>query len=94
MQKIYPEKNEYRLEGDFTIDYWIYDETETDNNTWRAHITTANSYGLWLGLNQSNKYVVRAYLAQDIIEVNRPPKNEWTHIAICRNVKWKKSVIH
>ena len=45
----YPSKSEYRLEKDFTIDYWVY-ETEQNTGQWNAHLTSAvtGRYMVWI----------------------------------------------
>ena len=61
----------------------MYETSSNSSGQWKAHLTTANSYGLWLGLN-NGQYTVRAYNIQNIITVEKPANNSWTHIAICR----------
>ena len=82
----YPSNEKFRLDGDFTVDYWVY---ELDNNAdeWNTHmhISSINDgcRGIWLGLNYG-KYVVRISGVGNLIEVNKPSNNEWIHIAVCR----------
>lgn len=78
----YQAKNEYKLDGDFTVDYWVY-ESSDNADEWNAHLTTATTGGIWFGLNNS-KYIVRTYGVRNLIEVEKPKNNEWTHIAVCR----------
>jgi len=85
-EKIYPSKEEYKLDGDFTIDYWVYEtekNTYTSSDLWNTHITIPDTGGIWLGLYQG-KYTVRISQTKNLISVNKPTDNEWTHIAICR----------
>ena len=81
--KSYSSSDNYQLNGDFTIDYWIFENSNNSSGNWRAHLTTANTYGLWLGLNNGS-YTIRAYNVQNIITVTKPENNKWTHVAITR----------
>ena len=77
------EQENYEYELDFTIDYWIKisDENLTGIHPIMGGISTTAG-PLWMHI-MNGKFAVRDG-EQDIVSLNPPATNEWTHIAICR----------
>ena len=78
----YQVKDEYKLDKDFTIDYWVR-ESEQNSDTWNIHLSSSVNGGIMTGIN-NGKFCVRIYGVKNLIEVEKPKNNEWTHIAVCR----------
>jgi len=71
--------------GDFTNDFWI-NPTLWTNNNWQPVQVTAITNGLWIGQNQNNQFVVRAYGVADRLQYAiRPATGSWTDVSITRN---------
>ena len=79
----YPAKEEYKLDKDFTIDYWVYESSNNIGGAFNAHIVSSVAGGIWAGL-YNGQYTIQITGVGDLMYIDKPQNNEWTHIAICR----------
>jgi hypothetical protein len=74
--------------GDFTWEAWIK-PTSWTNNAWNTVFMVGGASqngGLWIGQNNSNNFVVRAFSDQDILTASfKPDVGVWTHVAAARS---------
>ena len=74
--------------GDFTWEAWIK-PTSWGNNAWNTVFMVGGAFqngGLWIGQNNSNNFVVRAFSDQDILTASsKPDIGVWTHVAVARS---------
>ncbi len=70
--------------GDFTFNCWIYPNSWPTNN-WSPIFVAALTNGIWIGQDNANQFVLRAYGVANRIQYNvRPTTNTWTLITITR----------
>ena len=74
--------------GDFTWEAWIK-PTSWNNNAWNTIFMVGGASqngGIWIGQNNSNDFVVRAFSDQDILTASsKPDVGVWTHVAAARS---------
>jgi hypothetical protein len=73
--------------GDFTIEFWAYQETATNYTTWYSHgyISQSGNILLQSGNNSSN---IRVYLNTNSPQITSSSSltlNAWTHVALVRS---------
>lgn len=69
---------------DFTFTSWIY-PLSWPLNTWSPIYVTERVGGIWIGQDNSNKFVLRAYSVTNFIQTTTLPViNSWTQITITR----------
>jgi len=70
--------------GDFTFSCWIYPNA-WPNNIWSPIFVTALTNGIWIGQDNANQFVLRAYAVANRIQYStRPTLNTWTQVVITR----------
>jgi hypothetical protein len=70
--------------GDFTFNCWIYPNSWPVSN-WSPIFVAALTNGMWIGQNNSNQFVLRAYGVADRLQFNtRPTTGTWTLVTITR----------
>ena len=75
-------------QGDFTWEAWIKPTSWTTNayNTLFMVGGASQNGGFWIGQNNGNQFVVRAFSDQDLlIAPSNPPRDKWTHVAVSRS---------
>ncbi|CDB31917.1 large adhesin [Clostridium sp. CAG:575] len=73
----------YKLDKDFTIDYWINQSNENLNEQWSIQLAVKENGGILLCLN-NGKFVVRGWGLTNYLTLEPPPMDEWVHIAVTR----------
>jgi hypothetical protein len=69
--------------GNFCVEFWIYPTALT---TARGIYATADTLGLYIYTNTTNKVVVRSWATADLItSADAVLVNTWNHIAVCRS---------
>ena len=82
-ERTYNTNDNFKIEGNFTVDFWIYLSSTNINAEWNPIMTVPVNEGLWLGLH-SGKFTVRGWGDKDYLSADTPPTDTWTHIAVCR----------
>ena len=74
--------------GNFTWEAWLK-PASWSNNSWNTVFnagTGSDSGSLWIGQNNSNEFVVRAFNVADQLTCSTLPSvNQWTHVAASRS---------
>ena len=74
--------------GDFTWEAWLK-PASWSNNAWNTVFnagTGSNQGSLWVGQNNSNEFVVRAFNVADQLTCSTLPSvNQWTHVVASRS---------
>ena len=73
--------------GDFTIEFWAYQETATDYTTWYSHGYISQSGNILLQ-SDNNSSNIRVYLNTNSPQITSSSSltlNAWTHVALVRS---------